>query len=57
MIHNHHSLDDIKRKNYVVTMDNNSEYIVRAVDSWEAAFQADDLAKLMDEELKDIKPL
>ena len=57
MQHAHQALDDIKRINYVVTMNNNSEYIVRAADSWDAAFQADELAKLMNEELKDVKPL
>ena len=57
MQHTHQALEGIKRVNYVVTMNNNSEYIVRAADAWDAAFQADDLAKLMDEELKDVKPL
>ena len=57
MQHTHQALEGIKRVNYVVTMNNNSEYIVRAADAWDAAFQADDLAKLMDEELKDVKRL
>jgi len=46
-----------KRANYAVIMENTNEYIVRAYDPHEAASMANQLANLMDEKLKDIKPL
>tara|TARA_B100000131_G_C17947661_1_gene545072 strand:- start:233 stop:382 length:150 start_codon:yes stop_codon:yes gene_type:complete len=46
-----------KRANFAVIMESNNEYIVRAYDGIEAAYQAEQLADLMDEKLKDIKPL
>ena len=46
-----------KRANYAVIMENTNEYIVRAYDPHEASCMADQLADLMDEKLKDIKPL
>ena len=46
-----------KRANFAVIMESTNEYIVRAYDPHEAACMADQLADLMDEKLKDIKPL
>ena len=46
-----------KRANYAVIMESTNEYIVRAYDPHEAACMSDQLADLMDEKLKDIKPL
>ena len=54
-LHNHAGLIKYKLLRYVVLTDKN-EYIIQAGDDMEAAYRAQNLAGLLDEELKDVTP-
>jgi len=53
MKHTHRGLVNYKLNRYVVLTDKN-EYIIHGSDDIEAAFRAQNLAGLLDEELKDV---
>ena len=55
MIHNHAGLVNYKLLRYVV-LTNKNEYIIHGSDNIEAGYRAINLAGLLDEELKDVKP-
>ena len=54
-LHNHAGLVNYKLLRYVV-LTNKNEYIIQACDDIEAAYRAESLAGLLDEELKDVTP-
>ena len=55
MIHNHAELSDMPLRRFVV-LTNKNEYIIHACDDMEAAYRAENLSGLLDEELKDVTP-
>jgi len=55
MQHTHRGLVNYKLNRYVVLTDKN-EYIIHGCDDIEAAYRAENLAGLLDEELKDVTP-
>ena len=55
MIHNHAGLVNTKLLRYVVLTDKN-EYVIHGTDHIEAGLRAINLAGLLDEELKDVRP-
>ena len=55
MIHSHQGVGNIRLLRYVV-LTNKNEYIIHGSDHIEAGLRAINLAGLLDEELKDVKP-
>ena len=55
MVHNHQALSDRQLRRFVVLTDKN-EYIIHGIDNIEAGYRAINLAGLLDEELKDVRP-
>tara|TARA_R100000781_G_scaffold113799_2_gene83093 strand:+ start:22 stop:234 length:213 start_codon:yes stop_codon:yes gene_type:complete len=55
MVHNHQELSDRQLRRFVVLTDKN-EYIIHGIDNIEAGYRAINLAGLLDEELKDVRP-
>ena len=54
-LHNHAGLVNTKLLRFVVLTDKN-EYIIQGSDNIEAGYRAINLAGLLDEELKDVRP-
>ena len=55
MQHTHRRVGNIRLLRYVV-LTNKNEYIIHGSDNIEAGYRAINLAGLLDEELKDVKP-
>ncbi len=55
MVHNRSGLGNTKLLRYVV-LTNKNEYIIHGSDNIEAGYRAINLAGLLDEELKDVRP-
>ena len=55
MLHTHQRVGNIRLLRYVV-LTNKNEYIIHGSDNIEAGYRAINLAGLLDEELKDVKP-